>query len=362
MFTHEHYVPVLKWKQGEYLALQPLPANIRARITPVFEIQNVAWNYVTNTPAKTLLAHLTPTALQISTNWGQPEAFLDVSEIPPGSVVHNGQYPLRYLWAAGQPLNLQLIPVVRTTSDPQLLGDAQYIVQTGQTGAAFRLTADDFSGGHLRAQLAHLMAVIGVTEIEVDILLDLGNIPASVGASIFTAMAMLQQLPTPGNWRTVTLLSGAFPINLSGMAANSVTRVARTDWQLYTTALAQLTYPRIPTFGDYAISHPEIVQMDPRQMTVSGSIRYTADQAFVIVKGHSTKVPPRWAQMVGLASTMIAQPEYVGPAFSAGDAYISQCAQGQVGHGNATVWRRVGTNHHLVSVVHQVANHFGFLP
>ncbi|RYG93560.1 MAG: hypothetical protein EON58_18085 [Alphaproteobacteria bacterium] len=97
-------------------------------------------------------------------------------------------------------------------------------------------------------------------------------------------------------------------------------------------------------------------------MTISGSIRYTSDQVFVISKGHSVKTPPGWGQMVGVASRLVQAPEYCGQAYSNGDSDIYQCAHGNGSTGNAYVWRKAGTNHHLIFVVNQIANQFGFLP
>ncbi len=34
MFTHRHYVPILKWKQGEYQALSRLSNVVKDNLTP----------------------------------------------------------------------------------------------------------------------------------------------------------------------------------------------------------------------------------------------------------------------------------------------------------------------------------------
>ena len=49
----------------------------------------------------------------------------------------------------------------------------------------------------------------------------------------------------------------------------------------------------------------------------------------------------------------------MGPEFSEGDRYISECAGGSAGTGNLTTWRKVGTNHHLEKVVRDISSLFG---
>lgn len=54
MFDHNHYVPVLKWRQGEYLALSRLTATVMDWVTPLFEVPTEAWDFEAEAPAKSL--------------------------------------------------------------------------------------------------------------------------------------------------------------------------------------------------------------------------------------------------------------------------------------------------------------------
>jgi len=38
MFDHRHYVPVVKWKRGERVALRNLTSDVREKITPLIEL------------------------------------------------------------------------------------------------------------------------------------------------------------------------------------------------------------------------------------------------------------------------------------------------------------------------------------
>lgn len=57
-----------------------------------------------------------------------------------------------------------------------------------------------------------------------------------------------------------------------------------------------------------------------------------------------------------LCRNLAERSEFAGAAFSWADDYIAKCAQHKVGPGNATTWRKVGTNHHLTLVSRQLSS------
>jgi hypothetical protein len=95
--------------------------------------------------------------------------------------------------------------------------------------------------------------------------------------------------------------------------------------------------------------------MDPRNMRVSASIRYTCDDYWLIVRG-------KWLRKFGfgqyhnMCANLIRRPEYSGAAFCWGDNYINDCAIQSVGTGSATTWRKVGNNHHFHKVIAQISS------
>ena len=50
MFGHQHYVPVLKWKLGEYQALHRLASDIKDRMTPLIEIPDIGYDFDAHVP------------------------------------------------------------------------------------------------------------------------------------------------------------------------------------------------------------------------------------------------------------------------------------------------------------------------
>ena len=58
MFGRNHYVPVLKGRDGEYGALQTLTPSTRQALTPLVEIPPIPWDFKEEKPAKTIDGHL----------------------------------------------------------------------------------------------------------------------------------------------------------------------------------------------------------------------------------------------------------------------------------------------------------------
>jgi hypothetical protein len=115
---------------------------------------------------------------------------------------------------------------------------------------------------------------------------------------------------------------------------------------------------RLPSFGDYIISNPSYIEVDPRYIQMAAGIRYTVADKFLIFRGYSVRSPKHngWGQTKGLCQRIIDHPKYLGQNYSYGDGYIYGCAQGTERTGNPETWRKVGTNHHLTLAVKEISN------
>lgn len=58
MFDHNHYVPILKWRMGEYQALLNLKKGVADWVTPLLEIPTEGWDFEKEEPAKSIDDHL----------------------------------------------------------------------------------------------------------------------------------------------------------------------------------------------------------------------------------------------------------------------------------------------------------------
>ncbi len=358
MFDHKHYVPILKGKAGEYGALEELSTTAKARLTPFVEIPPIPWDFESELPAKSPEDHLRNVAERIGNSWGvDSPVFIDLLFIEAQQIPGRG-HPLNFVFDAARQRGVQAIPVTGLDRDQPYQSAIRDIINMDQRGAGVRLQTSDFEEeADLDAALTDLLGFFHLPHGMVDLILDFQSIlPDQANAIRRAVRSMLASLPSITDWRTLTFSASAFPQNLSGFAADTITPVPRAEWTVWVTLAARRQrLPRLPTFSDYAIQYPEPIEVDPRIMQMSANLRYTADRDWLILKGRGVR-RQGFDQFRDLCSSLMQEPEYRGPQFSWGDQYIDRCANQLGGPGNATIWRKVGTNHHLEFVVRQIAN------
>lgn len=352
-FDHRHYVPILKGKKGEFDGLSWLDPQTKAALTPLIEVFTVPWDFNDDVPAKTVEAHLDSSASKIAAAWGAGHPiFIDTLWFDPDEQA-GGRHHLEYLFdrLRGQ---VDAVPTGGPARGASHAAAVAAIAAADDRGACCRLDADDVSdAAALQAAIDSWLAAISLAPDEVDLVVDLGEVTAANrGAFEIAAKALLPTLPYLADWRSLTLASGAFPRDLRDVSANSEERIERHDWRLWR-AIDQAQLPRNPTFGDYAISHPELFDPDPRMIRPSVAIRYAAPSHWLIVKR-------RWIrqgfdQYRDASAILLNEPENQGSGHCRGDAFIDACAAGGP-TGNLTTWRCVGTSHHLTTTVRELAS------
>ena len=174
---------------------------------------------------------------------------------------------------------------------------------------------------------------------------------------------IISKLPFLNDWKTFTIIGTAFPETM-GSIKEKIESVPRYEWKLYKKLINNLKNAglRLPTFGDYAINHPTIQQMDMRIVKPTATIRYTDDDSWCIVKGIGKNVrDDGFMQYHDLCKKLVESGCFCGASFSYGDEYIQKCANGGLRTGNLTTWRQVGTNHHIVKATVDIANFYASL-
>jgi hypothetical protein len=356
MFDHKHYVPVLKWKQGEQQALQELSGPVKSFVTPLIEIPPVPWNYTLGVATKTIDQHLLRTSDQLYSCWGCSDIlFLDMHLVPPGERMSDGRHPLKYVFDEARLLGVSLIPVTGLGRDTHYQTAVREISSVDRRGICLRISDEHLDDDDLESLLRDTLDAVASRRAEVDLILDLADIsgenPRRLSRYLVDAIRRLERFRS---WRTITLVSSSFPRDLSAIPRDAIDAIPRKDWEVWNHVLSSSS-GRKPSFGDYAIQHPEPPEIDPRIMRMSASIRYTADTEWLIVKGRNVKTYG-YGQYHDLCRHIVADPRFYGEDFSWGDEYIAECSRGETGTGNATTWRRVGTSHHIKVVCEQIAS------
>lgn len=359
MFDHRHYVPVLKGKQGEYFSLRDLDPAIKASLTPLIEIPPIDWDFDEGRPKKSIDDQVANVPQKIRDAWAEPERplFVDLGLLAEEGRLEDGRHPIDFVFGGLRGEDVPAVPVTGLDRPAEFQEAVTRAVREDGNGVCLRLVDDNFEDVlELERRLNELLGNSSLQAQDADVLIDLRELPVGQANTMALAVrGILNALPHISEWRSLTVAGTAFPENLSGFERASASATERTEWLLWRTLIAGGKLPRNPTFGDYAIAHPEIAQIDPRFMRMSAQLRYTVDEDWLIFKERNVR-DHGFDQFNDICCELVGRPEYSGPDFSWGDAYISDCAQNKDGPGNATTWRRVANTHHMAFVVSQIAS------
>ena len=198
----------------------------------------------------------------------------------------------------------------------------------------------------------------GLEPEEVDLIIDLGAVEDLIAQGIvILTREFMSEIPSHERWRTFTISGCAFPKSMGGIERNSHELVPREEWIAWRDHLyvRRDSLPRLPTFSDCAIQHPSGVEgFDPRTMQVSAAIRYTCPDNWLLIKGESTRFTRPGAQFPALATRLVyghLQGHFAGPDHCQGCASMKAAADGAPRFGSAETWRRLGTVHHVSTVI-----------
>ena len=344
-FGPEHYVPVLKVKKGEKEALALVEPSLKQRITPLLEI-------VERKAEKkaTVEGHLVTAFKGLASSLvGYARCFIDVREL-----ASDGAAAAASVFDRADADGIVFTPVTGLSRT----ADAAAALRHRTHGIAIRLTRAELEAGGLAARIGPFIQTYGLSPGEVDLIVDLGELDELIVEGIVALTeSFLGEVPDHGTWRTLTVSGSAFPISMGGVDRNSHDFAERAEWvawrdNLYANRSAIV---RLPTFSDCAIQHPKGVEgFDPRIMQSSASIRYTTADSWLLVKGEGTRKAVPSVQFPRLATTLVyghLKSSFVSSAHCAGCSSIKAAADGAEGFGSAGTWRRLGTIHHLTSVV-----------
>lgn len=357
--TLKHYVPILKGKLGEFRALQNLESATKEALTPLVEVVPIRWDHKKKKPAKTIDDHLATLPSRIQNAWGTERPLLLDGFSVEDETTGKNLDSLTHLFNACRQKGVSLIPVTGLDRNLQYQAGVARAIAQDHLGCCLRMTNSDWPKGSFPSStVARLLKKVGVKPSDSDLLIDLGPINEDrVGPLTLLARTLLQAVPKPDQWRSLILAGSAFPAFLTDVRQNSISPTPRAEWTIWNDlATANTDLPRLPTFGDYAIAHPETPDLDFRFITMIPNIRYTCKEEWLIVRGRNPK-NSTGSQYRALCQSLIRQNQWQKKSHCWGDTFIQQCASKQGGPGNATTWRAVGTNHHLTFVANQIANH-----
>jgi len=360
-FDHKRYVPCLRWKQGEYQAVSRLTAAAADALTPIIEVPEIGWDFENEEDAKTLDEHLPEFAPRVKKKWGCTPCFVDGRLLPPGGLMASGEHAMDYVFNRLRAEKCKAIPVTGPERAPEYKNAIRRAVRKDGRGMCIRIPLAAAMRASVKASVRALRTEAEVGYGEAHLVLDMGapkNFEPMDGLVKAVARA-ISNLPHLDRWASFTLLGTSFPKTMA-VVKRGTTALKRYEWLLYRQVCAESRKAgiRLPSFGDYAIQHPDIWHVDMRIVRPSASIRYSGDGIWLIVKGKNVR-DYKFGQYRKMCKKVVSSVHFSGRSYSYGDGYIAACASGTGKTGSLPMWRCVGTNHHLEKVIEDVAIFYG---
>jgi len=354
MFDHTRYVPVLRWKEAERLALRDLDDDVRSRITPL--VQLVPESVTTGKRTPTVGHALRKIAADMRECWGMRPLLVDLCRIDPRLRINASMHALAYLARSARAKLISMVPVTGLRRDAAYQTAVREAVADDKGGSGLRLFRGDLVNPSLQCDIQRLLKEIQVEPSQVDLVVDMECHDHSYPD--FDSLSSL--VPDIRQWRSLVVASGAFPPDLTQWKTPGTYSVPRLDWLAWLGEIElSESLIRKPSFSDYGIYHPTY-KPPPGFPNFTASIRYTSDDEWKIMRGEGVRNEggAGFAQWPANAELLCGRPEFqrCGPTFSAGDAYIAREAGNYAHPGNASTWLQAGFNHHLTFVVRQIAS------
>ncbi len=364
MFTHRHYIPILKAKRGELGALSEFEESKKEFITPLIELTPLPLVIKKDGERrKTIDEHLIKLAPSIKKSWDSSSPlYLDTRVIQDDVIMDSGVHFLEHLYNEAMENSLNLIPVIDFERQDIYRQNLAKIIKRDKNGVCLRLDTNSLFSRDFKSNLEELLKSTSLSVNEVDLIIDLKSVTAGNEDIIIKGLVdLLLTLPYVNNFRTLTISSSSFPYDMSKIGKNESKLLPRLEWETWL-KIIQSDKIRKPSFSDYGISHPISIDFNPKTMQTSANIRYSTKKDWLIVKGSSTTIKiagvktKSYKQYFDLSKSLIARKEYLGKDFSWGDDYIYKCANNNASTANQEVWRKIGTNHHLTLVTNQISS------
>ena len=229
-FGWNHYVPVLRWKRGEYRALKAIANDVRPWITPLIELVPVD-------------EHKQDDRLKwLAETCAGETLFLDLGLLPQGLRLH-GEGPWRFVSRFCDKTGIKAVPVLDPLASTQQRQAVMAAAEHLGNSLCIRAPRSIAGLDTLPLRVANVLSDIGTRVKDINLIVDLGPI----GSRPPNPRLVYGELRDVGSWRTFSLVGGAFPENLTAYPVGEHD-LPREDWLYWReTVFGKASGSRIPT-------------------------------------------------------------------------------------------------------------------
>ncbi|ANP76771.1 hypothetical protein A134_10285 [Vibrio crassostreae 9CS106] len=358
--SYKKYLPIIKWRQGEYQALLRLKQGIKQNLYPLFVIPPIEFDFEEQKLKKSAEEHVEKLANRYKTKWGTASSLIDIDSSLHLDHVKDGRTIPEFVFDELRSVKGVFSPVIQMDYDASYINAVKKNWLAGGIGVGIRISLDELADPSNHTKILTLLSTLTCPTSSTDLIIDFRK-----GANyepnedvILMLSALLGLLPKINEFRSIYVAGTSLQLDLV-KKPGSVQK--RQDWIFYKSLHAKITrdFPRLG-FGDYTIETPEFSSLDMRMMKPAAKLVYSYKDEWIIYKGGSFRDDT--SQMKDLCSKLVNSPQnyFYGEPFSPGDKKIYDCAQGKCGTGNLSTWKEAAISHHLTLVVHQNASLNGF--
>lgn len=348
------YIPLLRAKKGEFDALSHLSESASQLTLPLMDIPlpKVGVN---------ILSYLNKNATALGNAWEKREIFLDIQHWPDNAQTEEGEHVLLAAWKKLEENGVIAHPVISFDrwDSPEYAQAIKNILDISDRKICLRLDKDaildislmdeviDSINDQLNLQPNSTFALLDLEDMAQMAIVDIAK----------QAVDAVNFLKSRGI-TNVILAGSSMPNSVAFIPESSSKLVTRKEFILWKILFSEVKGVNLG-FGDYGIRNPRSPEsvMNPN---INGKIRYTIQNQYFIVRGHSLSKPPGYNQYYTLAQMVVSSPYYSGAGFSWGDERILDCSN-EAFTGNLTSWVAIDTNHHIEYVAAEI-NEFVKIP
>ncbi len=354
---HDYYVPALKFRQGEYIALERLHDKHKDRIVPLLIIPPIEFDFEEWADKTTIDEHLEKSPRRLEMKWKGRRALIKLDETLHHKTLANGKFAVEHLFDKFLSFEVDVIPAFNLTDDPHYISRIIPICQRDKKGFALVLRIEDLMQPNLEQNILGVNDNFNTVLDQIDLLIDIASTSFADPHAFAKALSMkLNSLSFLEKFRSFIIIGNSFPESFKTIQKPGID-IPRNEWIFYQSLTSNLSKDkRRPTFGDYCFETPKFQKekFDFRVMKPAGRLIYTLADKWIVRKGKA--FIGNEDQQIEHCNHILSSGHYMGVKFSYGDKYIQDCAVGKVGTGNVGVWKKVGFNHHMTFVVEELAS------
>lgn len=339
------YSPSLREKAGELRALRFLDSVSKDRILPVL----IALPLSEKENLKLTLDGLVKREVgRVQHNWGNRAALWDPQFLvfDQHDAAEDGAR-LEKLLEQFSAFRARIIPVIGLREKfHRAAALATYARRTG-SGIALRIPFDDIQDYEL---LNSTLTNLRVNPEDCVLIADIADADISEHDEFAKSLVgWLFAFRARGNWSKIILAGSSFPLKNPAPPMGQAMS-PRLEWRLWQWTIGLEPALRdFVIFGDYGADNAHF-KFEGGGRPIP-HLRYTGELDWFTVRGDTS-----YSSLRGVSRRVADSSHFRGADFSEGDEFISNCGAGSVRTADPTMWRAVNMNHHMTSVVVDLAD------